>query len=81
MYGAPLNPDEWASVTVPALVAYGGKSPANLQNGSRALAEVLPNAELRELAGLNHNVKVASIAPVLAEFYARGSAAVEPAGR
>jgi hypothetical protein len=28
MYGAPLNADEWASVTVPTLVAYGAKSRA-----------------------------------------------------
>jgi pimeloyl-ACP methyl ester carboxylesterase len=76
MYGAPLRPAEWASVTVPTLVAYGAKSPANLQNGSRALAEALPNAELRELEGLNHNVKPTVIAPVLAEFFARGSSPV-----
>jgi pimeloyl-ACP methyl ester carboxylesterase len=68
MYGTPLETDEWASVTAPTLVAYGARSPAVLQEGSRALAEVLPNARLRELAGVSHNVKMSVLAPVLAEF-------------
>jgi pimeloyl-ACP methyl ester carboxylesterase len=71
MYGAPLNPEEWASVTMPTLVVSGAKSPAVLQQGSQALAEVLPNAELRELAGVSHNVKMNVLAPVLAEFFTR----------
>jgi hypothetical protein len=33
------------------------KSPASLKNGSRALVEVLPDAELREVQG-THNFKV-----------------------
>jgi pimeloyl-ACP methyl ester carboxylesterase len=73
MYGRPLDADEWEPVTVPTLVAYGGKSPAVLQQGSRALADVLPNAELRELAGVSHNVKMEVLAPVLAEFFAEGT--------
>jgi hypothetical protein len=32
---------------------------------------VLPNAELRELEGVSHNVKMKRLAPVLAEFFAR----------
>jgi len=70
MYGAPLDPAEWASVEVPTLVAYGAKSPEVLQQGSRALAEVLPNAQLRELEGVSHNLKMNLLAPVLAEFFA-----------
>jgi hypothetical protein len=41
-----------------------------LQHGSCALAEVLPNAELRRLEGVSHNVKMPVLAPVLAEFFA-----------
>jgi pimeloyl-ACP methyl ester carboxylesterase len=70
MYGAPLSTDEWASVTVPTLVVTGAKSPEVLQQGSRALAEVLPNAELRELEGVSHNIKMKVLAPVLTEFFA-----------
>jgi hypothetical protein len=40
MYGAPLNREEWTPVAVPTLVAFGAKSPALLQQSSRALAEV-----------------------------------------
>jgi pimeloyl-ACP methyl ester carboxylesterase len=76
MYGAPLDPEEWAAVRVPTLVAYGSKSPATLQDGSRALAEVLPNSALRELEGVNHNVKMDVLAPLLKRFFtARTSAA------
>jgi pimeloyl-ACP methyl ester carboxylesterase len=73
MYGAPLRAEEWASVTVPTLVVSGAKSPAELKNGSRALADVLPNAQLRELEGVSHNVKMNKLAPVLAEFLAGDS--------
>ena len=81
MYGAPLNPAEWAPVTCPTLVVAGAKSPDELQQGSRALAEVLPNAELQKLEGVSHNVKMPALAPVLAEFFAgRPSQAKESHG-
>jgi pimeloyl-ACP methyl ester carboxylesterase len=70
MYGAPLDPAEWASIMVPTLVVAGAKSTSELKQGSRALAEVLPNAELRQLEGVGHNVKMPALAPVLAEFFA-----------
>ena len=69
MQGDPLRPDEWSSVRVPALVVYGGKSPANLTKGAHALAEVLPDAQLRSLEGVGHNLKVTRLAPLLAEFF------------
>jgi pimeloyl-ACP methyl ester carboxylesterase len=71
MYGAPLKAEEWASVTMPTLVVTGAKSPAVLQQGSRALADVLPNAELRTLEGVSHNLNMKKLAPVLAEFFTR----------
>jgi pimeloyl-ACP methyl ester carboxylesterase len=71
MYGAPLKAEEWASVTMPTLVVTGAKSPVVLQQGSRALADVLPNAELRTLEGVSHNLKMKKLAPVLAEFFTR----------
>jgi pimeloyl-ACP methyl ester carboxylesterase len=71
MRGEPLDPAEWAGVDLPALVMYGGKSPANLQKGSQALAGVLPDAELRELPGQNHNVSADALVPVLSDFVLR----------
>jgi pimeloyl-ACP methyl ester carboxylesterase len=68
MQGNPLQPDEWASVTVPALVVHGAKTSSNVRKGSQALAGVLPRAELRVLGGVGHNVKANTITPVLREF-------------
>ena len=89
MQGQPLRVDEWAAITVPALVVYGGKSPSGLQNGSRALGDVLPNAELRVLEGMGHRLKVNVLAPVLADFFGkqtdagghRGGQTAAPGGR
>ena len=67
--GKPLSPGEFASVKVPTLVADGGKSPAWLRNASRALAQVLPNAEYRTLDGQTHMVKPKALAPALTEFF------------
>ena len=49
MHGSPLRGEEWATVTCPTLVAYGAKTATGLKHASRVLADVLPNATLREL--------------------------------
>jgi len=67
--GRPLTSAEWAAVKVPTLVGAGGKSPAWMTNGTRALAEALPDAAYRTLPGQNHMVKAQVIAPVLTEFF------------
>ena len=69
MYGAPLDPEEWHAVRQPTLVVYGSKSPAVLQDGSRALADVLPNSALRELEGVSHNLKMDRLAPLVTRFF------------
>jgi pimeloyl-ACP methyl ester carboxylesterase len=68
MHGRPLRAEEWATVTCPTLVVYGAKTYPVLKHASRALADVLPNATLRELPGQNHNVSAGAIVPVLAQF-------------
>ena len=67
--GKPFTPAEWAGVKIPTLVAAGGKSPAWMTNGTRALADALPDARYQTLPGQNHMVKPQAIAPVLAEFF------------
>jgi pimeloyl-ACP methyl ester carboxylesterase len=59
-------------VRAPTLVVHGDKTPEPLRAGSEALAQVLPNAELRVLAGTGHNISMKKLAPVLAEFFAGG---------
>src|SRR5436305_4255802 len=70
MHGRPLEAREWATVTCPTLVAYGAKTYPVLKHASKALADVLPNASLQELAGQNHNISRRAIVPVLADFVA-----------
>jgi pimeloyl-ACP methyl ester carboxylesterase len=66
--GRPLPTGRW-SVTVPTLVADGGKSPEYMRNSAAALAEVLPNAKHRTVPGQTHLVKAAALAPVLRDFF------------
>lgn len=69
MRGEPLRFDEWAAVDVPTQVVYGSKTMSVLEQGSKALARVLPDCELRELPGASHNVKMEELAPILAGFF------------
>lgn len=67
--GKPLPAGRWAGMKVPTLVADGGKSPAWMRNGMRALASVLPNATYRTVAGQTHMLSASAIAPVLTDFF------------
>jgi pimeloyl-ACP methyl ester carboxylesterase len=67
--GRPLPTDRWTSVTMPTLVAVGGKSPDWMRNAMSELPHVLPNAEHRTLEGQTHIVKPEALAPVLIEFF------------
>jgi len=63
-------PEERLSqITVPALVAGGGKSPENLRAAVKRVASALPNGTLRMLDGETHNVKAEKLAPVLTEYF------------
>ena len=69
MYGAPLDFEHFAEVTAPVQVVTGSRArrPAAGLAGAR---EVLPDAELRELQGVSHNVKMELLVPVIADFFA-----------
>jgi pimeloyl-ACP methyl ester carboxylesterase len=69
MSGKPLPAGRWASVPVPTLVIDGGQSPW-LSAGAKAIADALPYAQRRTLAGQSHGVAPEAIAPVLEEFFA-----------
>jgi pimeloyl-ACP methyl ester carboxylesterase len=78
--GEPLPRTRWAAITGPTLVAVGGKSSTWMHHGMQALADVLPHARHRTLAGQTHMVKAKALAPVLAGFFA-DSATGGPAAR
>lgn len=52
----------------PALILYGGDSPAAMGVTAQKLAQTMPHATLRTLEGQTHDVKAAVLAPVIAEF-------------
>ena len=71
--GKPLDASQWSGVTAPVLVVGGGKSPAWMRTGVKALADAVPGAAHREIPGQNHMIKATAIGPVLTEFFGGGS--------
>jgi pimeloyl-ACP methyl ester carboxylesterase len=69
--GRPLRAQQWAAVTMPALVITGAKTDGLLLEAGRALVEVLPDGRRFELARQGHNVSMKALAPVVEEFFAR----------
>ena len=67
--GRMLTRAQFAEATIPILVMAGGKSPAYMQNGMRALADVLPLATHLTVPGQTHMVKDAVLAPELVSFF------------
>lgn len=67
--GKPLPAERWGAASVPTLVAAGGKSPAWMRHAMQALAEILPGAQHRTLAGQTHMLDPKVVAPVLVEFF------------
>jgi hypothetical protein len=61
--------ERWRAITAPALVMDGDASPEWSRNAVQAVADALPNAERRTLAGQTHEVDPAVLAPVLVEFF------------
>jgi pimeloyl-ACP methyl ester carboxylesterase len=68
--GKPLPPDRWREVTAPMLVVTGRRSPTWTRHAAQALADALPDAQVRTLTGEGHFVRQESLAEVLAEFFA-----------
>ena len=73
MSGKPLSAEDWEAVTSPTLVMVGEKSPEQLRHAADAIADVLPNAQRRVLAGQSHNPSMKVIAPVVTDFFMNGT--------
>jgi pimeloyl-ACP methyl ester carboxylesterase len=69
-YGTPLQPNRWASAAMPVLLIAGGESEPFFHDGAKAVADQLPNAQVRTLEGQSHGVESPALAPVLDEFFA-----------
>jgi pimeloyl-ACP methyl ester carboxylesterase len=57
------------SIQAPTLAVYGSESPAFMGSGAKALAKALPHGRVCALAGQNHDIVPAALAPVLLEFF------------
>ncbi|WP_247003422.1 alpha/beta fold hydrolase [Halosolutus gelatinilyticus] len=66
-----LPTDRLESVAVPTLAIDGTESPAWARHATRAVADALPDARYRSLAGQTHNIAPDALAPVVAELFAR----------
>jgi pimeloyl-ACP methyl ester carboxylesterase len=58
-----------ASITMPALVLDGSRSPTWTAEVARVVAGALPDARRRTLDGADHRVPAADLAPLLADFF------------
>jgi pimeloyl-ACP methyl ester carboxylesterase len=58
-----------ASISVPALVIGGEKSPRELRDAVAAVTNALPNAHSRFLPGQDHNISAPALVPVLLEYF------------
>ena len=58
----------FASIGVPVLVMNGSKTDPRLKDAARAIAEIIPGAQHRELTGQTHNVKPDVLTPAVVEF-------------
>jgi len=64
-----LPTEKLRSITAPTLVVYGGASPAFMGNGAKALADAIPNGQVRALDRQTHDIVPAVLGPVLLEFF------------
>jgi pimeloyl-ACP methyl ester carboxylesterase len=69
MNGKPLPIARWASVAVPTLIIDERQSATYLRHAAEALAQILPNAQLRTLSTDGPAAAPESLTPVLSEFF------------
>ncbi len=67
--GQVLPAQRAVTIKVPTLVLAGSKSPENMQNTMKAVAEAIPGSQLKILPGQTHNVAAKAIAPELISFF------------
>lgn len=68
MSGFRVPVDRLATIRIPTLVMNGSKSDVRLQRATRAVADAIPGAQHRTLAGQTHDVKPAVLAPAVVDY-------------
>lgn len=64
----------FASIRIPTLVMNGSRTDSRLSQAARAIADAIPGAEHRELAGQTHNVKPGVLTPAVVQFLSAATA-------
>jgi len=72
--------EHFASIRVPTLVMNGGKTDPRLREAAQAIADVVPSARHRELAGQTHNVKPGVLIPAVVDFLTAPVATAQAGG-
>jgi pimeloyl-ACP methyl ester carboxylesterase len=67
--GNPETLRKWTGLATPTLVMVGGASPTFFHTGTRALANLLPHAQYRTLAGQNHGPADDVLVPAMQAFF------------
>jgi pimeloyl-ACP methyl ester carboxylesterase len=64
----------FATIRTPVLMMHGGRTQSRLKDAARVVAETIPGAQHRELAGQTHNVSPKALTPAVVEFLTRSVA-------
>lgn len=70
--GRTIRQQDWTELTAPTLLLVGQRSAPALTKGAKRMAEVLPDARLRELPGVSNDPVATDLAPAIGEFLTRG---------
>jgi pimeloyl-ACP methyl ester carboxylesterase len=74
MSGFEVPTTRLAKVHVPTLAMHGSRTDVRLQKATRAVADAVPGAQRRTLAGQTHNVEPTVLAPAVVEFLSADAA-------
>ncbi len=69
MTGFKVPTGRLASITIQTLVMHGSKTDSRIQKAAKAVADAVPHAQHRILAGQTHNVAPAVLAAAAVEFF------------
>ncbi len=69
MSGDPATLERFAGIHTPTLLMVGSESPPHQHNAVETLAKLLPNAQMRVMAGQDHGIAPDLLNPALDDFF------------